>query len=142
MPRISDYDAVIVGSGIRADHWTKETLAFLERNAGELRKMKTALFVSCSMAERTETDIREKAKEAYLTKVAEMFCLSPISYGFFGGYLNMGQSHGFLADLIVRVNRRNLHRHGLDTCGVTDHRDWAAIHTWTNELAKLLSNIS
>ena len=28
------YDLVIVGSGIRADKWTKETMRFLEKNPG------------------------------------------------------------------------------------------------------------
>src|SRR5512146_2628331 len=64
LSKISDYDAVIVGSGIRANQWTKNVLTFLEKNARDLRKKKTAFFVSCSVAERTETEIREKAKEA------------------------------------------------------------------------------
>ena len=138
VPRVADYDFIVVGSGIRADQWTKETLAFLKKNAIELRKKKTAMFVSCSMAERTETIVREKARETYLPKVVERFGLRPVSYGFFGGYMNMKKSHGFLADLVVRVNGRNLRRHGLDILGVTDNRDWIAIEAWTAEIIRAI----
>jgi menaquinone-dependent protoporphyrinogen oxidase len=138
--RVPDYDFIVVGSGIRADQWTKETLTFLKKNTEDLRKKKTALFVSCSMAERTETYVREKARRTYLQNVAERFTLKPFAYGFFGGYMNMKQSHGFLADLIVKVNGRNLRRHGLDTAGVTDNRDWTAIEAWTVEIVRAASN--
>jgi len=43
-----------VGSGLRADKWTKESIEFLEKNALVLRNKKTALFVSCSMADRKD----------------------------------------------------------------------------------------
>lgn len=82
------------------------------------------------MADRAEKDVREKARETYLIKVAERFELKPMAYGFFGGYMNMKQSHGLLADLIVKVNWRNLRKHGLNTTGVTDTRDWSAIEKW------------
>ncbi len=140
LPSVAAYDLVVVGSGIRADEWTKETLAFLAKNFKALRERKTALFVSCSMAEREESEAKEKAKEAYLLRVADRFGLQPVSCGFFGGYMDMKQSHGFLADMVVRVNGRNLRRHGLDTTGVTDKRDWAAIEAWTKDLVKAASD--
>jgi len=91
------------------------------------------------MAERKEKDVREAARETYLPKVAERFGLKPLSYEFFCGYINMKQSHGFLADLVVKVNWRNLSRHGLNTMGITDNRDWSAIENWTVEIAKVAS---
>ncbi len=139
VPLVASYDLIVVGSGIRADQWTKETLTFLQKNADALRAKMTAMFVSCSMAERKDPHVREEARETYLPKVAERFGLKPISYGFFCGIINMKQSHGLLADLVVKLNWRNLRRHGLDTMGVTDNRDWAAIETWANDLAKAAS---
>ena len=50
----------------------------------------------------------------------------------------MKKSHGFLADLVVRVNGRNLRRHGLDILGVTDNRDWIAIEAWTAEIIRAI----
>jgi menaquinone-dependent protoporphyrinogen oxidase len=134
--RVDPYDLVVVGSGIRADKWTKETLRFLEKNAPALSVKKTALFVSCLMAEREKEEAQEKAKKAYLVKIAEEYGLSPISYGFFGGYADFSKSHGLLVDIIVRVNRRNLLKNGLDTRKILDTRDWNKIGAWASELAR------
>jgi menaquinone-dependent protoporphyrinogen IX oxidase len=135
VPDAGGYDLVVVGSGVRADKWTKETLRFLEDNADTLRGKKTALFVSCQMADR-EGEAREKAERAYLWSVAERYGLQPISCGFFGGFLDFSKSHGLLVDIIVRVNRRNLRRNGLDTSKIYDTRDWRSIAAWGREVAE------
>ena len=139
IPSINAYDLIVVGSGIRADQWTKEALNFLERNAKTLKGKKTALFVSCQMADRKDEG-REKARESYLLQIAEKYGLTPISYGFFGGYVDFRKSHGLLVDIIVRVNGRNLRKNGLDTRKIHDTRDWNAIGAWAHEVAKAASN--
>ncbi len=141
IPNISNYNLIVVGSGIRADEWTKESLNFLEKNASVLREKKIALFVSCEMAT-AENNAADAARETYLIRVAEKYDLHPISYGFFGGLLDFGRSHGLLADIIVRLNGRNLRKHGLNTRGVTDKRNWQQIENWTIDIAKILSEKS
>ena len=138
LPNVDSYDLVVVGSGIRADRWTKETLNFLEKNSTKLRGKRMALFVSCQMADR-EKEAKDKAKDAYLLKVAERYGLSPVSYGFFGGFLDFKKSHGLLVDIIVRVNRGNLRKNGLDTTRVHDTRDWGKIEAWANGVANAAS---
>ena len=133
---ISLYDLVIVGSGMRADKWTNEALIFLEKNSPTLKTKKTALFVSCQMADRVEPEVRDKAKNQYLEKTAEQYELKPIGYGFFGGFLDFHHSHGLIVDIMVRVNRKSLAKNGLDTTKVRDTRDWAAIEAWAREIAK------
>jgi menaquinone-dependent protoporphyrinogen oxidase len=131
------YDLVVVGSGIRADSWTKEALQFLKENAPILRIRKTALFVSCQMADRKEEEAREKAKRKYLVKISEKYGLNPISYGFFGGFMDFSKSHGLLVDIMVRVNRMKLLRNGLDVRKVYNTRDWNKIEAWAHELARV-----
>ena len=133
---IEAYDLVLIGSGLRADKWTKESLEFLEKNATTLKNKKTALFVSCSMADRKDAGY-EVGKKRYLTDIATRYNLTPISMGYFGGLMDFSYSHGLLVDIIVRVNRRNLRKNGLDTAKVYDTRDWAAIEAWGRETAKL-----
>lgn len=82
----------IIGSGMRADKWTKETLVFIEKNATLLQNKKTALFVSCQMADREEPEIRDTAKKQYLQDTVEWYALKPIAYGFFGGFIDFSQS--------------------------------------------------
>jgi menaquinone-dependent protoporphyrinogen oxidase len=133
---IDDYSLVIVGSGLRADKWTKEAQSFLEKNAEYLKTKQTALFVSCSMADRKDAGY-EKGKKRYLDDIAAHYGLAPISLGYFGGLMDFSYSHGLLVDIIVRVNRRNLRKNGLDTARIHDTRDWAAIENWGREIAKL-----
>jgi len=59
---VSQYDLVIIGSGIRADKWTKEALNFIEKNIELLLTKKTALFVSCQMADGGK-ESQDKAKK-------------------------------------------------------------------------------
>ena len=133
---ISLYDLVIVGSGIRADKWTKETLNFMEKNVKLLKTKRTAMFVSCQMAD-GKKESQEKAKKLYLEKTAEQFGLKPLAFGLFGGFLDFSKSHGLFVDVLVRVNRRSLRKNGLDTKKVRDTRDWNTIEVWTREVAKL-----
>ncbi len=138
-PSAESYDLIIVGSGMRADKWTKEALAFLEKSSTILKNKKTALFVSCQMADRPEPAVREKAKKQYLEQTAQQFGLEPIAYGFFGGFLDFSHSHGLIVDVMVRVNRKSLRKNGLDTQKIYDTRDWKNIESWACELAKKLS---
>jgi menaquinone-dependent protoporphyrinogen oxidase len=132
--KLEPYDLIIIGSGMRADKWTKETLVFLEKNAKFLQNRKTALFVSCQMADREEPEIRDKAKKQYLQDTAERYALKPIAYGFFGGFIDFSQSHGLIVDVMVRVNRKSLRKNGLDTTKIHDTRDWNTIETWAREI--------
>ena len=47
---ISEFDLIIVGSGIQMGKWTKEPESFLKKFQNELSKKKVALFVSCGGA--------------------------------------------------------------------------------------------
>ena len=131
-----NYDLIIIGSGMRADKWTKETLAFMDKNSKLLKTKKTALFVSCQMADRIEPEVREKARKQYLQDTADHCGLKPICFGFFGGFLDFKDSHGLIVDIMVRVNRKSLRRNGLDTTKVHDTRNWNDIETWARETAK------
>jgi menaquinone-dependent protoporphyrinogen oxidase len=133
---ISLYDLVIFGSGIRADKWTKETLNFIKENAELLKTKRTAMFVSCQMAD-GKKESQEKAKKLYLEKTAEQFGLKPLAFGLFGGFLDFSKSHGLFVDVLVRVNRRSLRKNGLDTRKVRDTRNWNFIEVWACEVAKL-----
>ena len=135
LPDIARYDLVVVGSGIRADTWTKPVLIFLESNAEKLRNKKTALFVSCQMVERGE-EARQRTKKEYLLKVAEKYCLKPIAFGLFGGFVDFKKSHGIVVDVMVRVNRRKLLANGLDISKVHDTRNWDCIEARAKHVAR------
>jgi menaquinone-dependent protoporphyrinogen IX oxidase len=91
------------------------------------------------MADR-QGDAWTKAKDAYLLKISEKYGLSPVSYGFFGGILDFSRSHGFLIDILVKINGRRLKENGLDTGKICDTRDWGKIESWAFEVAEAASN--
>jgi menaquinone-dependent protoporphyrinogen IX oxidase len=133
---IDAYDLILVGSGLRADKWTKESEVFIQKNADALKTKKMALYVSCSMADRKDAGY-EVGKKRYLDDFAARYGLAPIAMGYFGGLMDFSYSHGLLVDIIVRVNRRNLRKNGLNTAQVHDTRDWTAIEAWSREVVKL-----
>jgi len=133
---IDAYDLIVIGSGLRADKWTKESIKFIENNLNALKTKKVALYVSCSMADRKDEGYTV-GKKRYLDDVAAKYNLAPIALGYFGGLMDFSYSHGLLVDIIVRINRRNLRKNGLDTTKVHDTRNWVAIEAWGKEVAKL-----
>jgi menaquinone-dependent protoporphyrinogen oxidase len=137
---LDSYDLFVVGSGIRNNKWTNEAINFLQKNAKLLQQKKTALFVSCQMADRQETDpLRIQSKKQYLDDTAEQYGLKPIIFGFFGGFLDFHKSHGLIVDVMVLVNRKSLKRDGLDTRKIYDTRDWGNIEVWASQLAAVAS---
>jgi menaquinone-dependent protoporphyrinogen oxidase len=132
---IDAYDLILVGSGLRADKWTKESEAFVAKNASAFKAKKLALYVAALWL--TAKTRLQRRQETYLDDFAAKYGLAPIALGYFGGLMDFSYSHGLLVDIIVRVNRRNLRKNGLDTASVHDTRDWAAIEAWGHEVAKI-----
>lgn len=129
---VSEYDLVIVGSGIRVGKWTKEAFGFLERHEAELSGKKVALFVSCGDVRDPEK--RDEAKENYLVKVAETYpSVKPVQLGLFGGVFNM-RKYGFGVKLLMKALTKDLKEQGVDLSEPYDFRDWEEIQKWTSGL--------
>jgi menaquinone-dependent protoporphyrinogen IX oxidase len=140
-PSIEPFSLVVVGSGVRADRWTKEAIQFIQRNVSQLRQKKSALFVSCQIADRKEGDpIKEKAKTKYLQQIAKDYDLQPIAFGLFGGFMDFHQSHGLIVDVMMKINRRKLEKGGLDQSKTLDTRNWTEIQAWARQVATLALN--
>ena len=89
---ISEYELIIVGSGIKIDRWTKEPETFLKKFKKELTKKNVAIFVSSAIhaiyAYEGNTKAMERASRKYLEEKAEKYSLNPISMAIFGGALS------------------------------------------------------
>jgi menaquinone-dependent protoporphyrinogen IX oxidase len=152
---ISDYDLIIVGSGMMIDRWTKEPEKFLQKFQKELIKKKVALFVSSGaqvMIEhekkfeefhpggKTTTLLGDeaigRARKKYLEEKAAKYGLQPVSLALFGGvwdYHHMPWWSGQATALA----KPKLEDAGIKESkpGVYDTRDWDAIRNWAKELA-------
>ncbi len=137
---ISEYELVIVGSGMRMGKWTDEAEDFLKNFRKELEQKKLAIFASTmktvSEREGKTEDVAQMRKAALEDKVAQ-YNLHPIALGFFGGVLDYNKM-GFLFKRSMGFLKPQLEKDGFKETepDLYDLRDWDEIRSWTKELAK------
>jgi menaquinone-dependent protoporphyrinogen IX oxidase len=105
---ITEYELVIVGSGIQIHKWTGEPEKFLKKFQKELAKKKVALFVCCGSAQPIDdkTDKAksiENARTKYLEEKAAKYNLQPIALGLFGGVYNFNNMPWFFRKTMSAV---------------------------------------
>jgi menaquinone-dependent protoporphyrinogen oxidase len=139
---ISEYELVVVGSGIRIGKWTKEPQKFLKKFQKELAKKKVALFVCCGAARPIDEDGKDEtkmheAKTKYLDEKAAKYNLQPVALGFFGGVYNFNRVsrlfRGFMASVKPQLEAAGVPE---TEPGLYDTRDINAIRGWAKELAQ------
>jgi menaquinone-dependent protoporphyrinogen oxidase len=139
---ITEYDLVIVGSGIQINHWTSEPEDFLKKFQKELAKKKVALYVCCGSASQTPAekekkhDAEEYGKRKYLQEKADKYHLQPIALGFFGGIYNYNQTPWWGKRFMEADRPRVAANYKETEPGIYDTRDLNAIRQWTKELAE------
>ena len=139
---ITEYELVLVGSGIKMGNWTKEPEEFLKKFHKELAKTKVALFVCCGSTEpldEKEDKIKsiEKARIQYLEEKAVEFNLQPIAFGLFGGVYDFNKLSWFLRKTMSGLKPK-LEEAGFKETkpGVYDGRDLNAIRSWAKGLVQ------
>jgi menaquinone-dependent protoporphyrinogen oxidase len=130
---ISEYDLIIVGSGMQMAKWTGAAQKFLEKFHKELSTKKVGLFVS-SGAQKSEEI--ENARRQYLEDKASKYGLHPISMAVFGGVSDFNKMN-FLFRKTLASLKPKLQEAGVKEVkpGLYDTRDWDAINTWAKEIA-------
>jgi menaquinone-dependent protoporphyrinogen oxidase len=140
---ITEFDLIIVGSGIQMGKWTGEPEDFLKKHQKELSRKKLVLFVSCGQANPlSEGEQRTKelndGKQKYLINKAAEYKLTPIALGYFGGCYNFNNMPWLFKKTLSSIKPK------LDAAGykqtqpdLYDLRDQTQIRTWTKELTKL-----
>ena len=138
---ISEFDLIIVGSGIQMGKWTSEPEEFIKKYQKELATKKLALFVSCGGANPlSEGEQKDKelnnAKTKYLEEKATELKVNPTALGFFGGCYDFNKMSWFFKKTLSSIKPK-LEGAGYkeSEAGVYDLRDLDAIHNWARELA-------
>ncbi|MCW4015523.1 MAG: flavodoxin domain-containing protein [Candidatus Bathyarchaeota archaeon] len=143
---ISDYELVVVGSGIKIKKWTKEPEKFLKKFQKELKNKKTAMFICCGakypLDEKADvkTEI-EYARTHHLEEKAAKYNLSPIAYGLFGGVYNFNKMGWFFRKTLSAV-KPQLEAAGVPETepGLYDTRDLNVIRSWAKDVAQKINN--
>jgi menaquinone-dependent protoporphyrinogen IX oxidase len=139
---ITEYELVVVGSGIQINKWTKEPEKFLKKFQKELAKKKVALFVCCGSTEPLD-DKTDKAKSIetartkYLEEKAAKYNLQPLALGLFGGVYNFNNVPWLFGKFMQAV-KPQLEAVGVPETepGLYDTRDINAIRNWAKEVAQ------
>jgi menaquinone-dependent protoporphyrinogen oxidase len=137
---ISEYDLVIVGSGIRMAKWTGAAEKFLKKFQKALSSKKVAIFVSSAAQALIEYEKQneeiEKARKQYLEDKATKYNLHPISMVIFGGVWDFNKIF-FLLRKALASSKQKIEEAGFTEIkpGLYDTRDWDSIRTWAKEIA-------
>jgi len=130
---IAKYDAIIVGSSVRADRPLANVRDFFARYRYILPEKKIALFAVCLTAK--DAKGREKVEMEYISQITNKYPkLEPVKIGAFGGKIDFDKLNPVMKELMVHV----LEKTGIPTTGSVDTRDWAYIHKWALDLRKEL----
>jgi menaquinone-dependent protoporphyrinogen oxidase len=138
---ISEFELVVVGSGIACNKWVNEVEDFLKKFQKELAYKKLALFVSSvkSIAEKEgNSEEVSKMRKAALDDKVTKHHLKPITLGFFGGIIDFNRM-GFLTRKGMEAAfKLPLQKYGFKETepGAYDLHDWDEIHNWTKKLAE------
>ena len=137
---ISQFELVIVGSGMKMNMWTSKAKAFLNKFSSELKRKKVALFVSSGgralMEYKGEHDEIDRISKKYLEDKASKYGLNPISMAMFGGIWDYNQM-GKIYRKALDAEKENFIPAGFKETepGVYDSRNWDEIRKWAKGLA-------
>lgn len=137
---ISDYELVVVGSGVACGRWVNEAEDFLKKFQRDLEHKKLALFVSSvsPIAEREgNTEEVAKTRKVALDDKVSKYRLKPVSLGFFGGVIDFNRMSFLTRKGMEAAFKSPLQKHGFKETesGAFDLRDWDEIRSWAKELA-------
>jgi menaquinone-dependent protoporphyrinogen oxidase len=136
---ISEYELIVVGSGLQLDKWTAEAEDFLKRFRKDLAQRKVAIFVSSAFVplyrKQGKTAEVERARKKYLEEKAANYSLKPIAMEIFGGVLDFNKM-GFLARKTLGWVKSSFEAAGYKETKpcVYDTRDWNEIKDWARKL--------
>lgn len=136
---ISEYDLIIVGSGMGNCRWVSEAEDFLKNFRKDFEGKKLALFVSTMILfferEGKMDDVAKTRKVALENKVAK-YSLKPIASGLFGGVIDYNKM-GFITRKGMEFFKPQLEKGGFKKVApnVYDLRNWDEIRNWAKELS-------
>jgi menaquinone-dependent protoporphyrinogen oxidase len=125
-PEPAGYDAVVIGSGVRAGNWHAPVKKWVTKNASALKGMKVAFFTACL----TMASEPEKADEvrAYTDPLIAETGVEPVDIGLFAGMCEL-KKFSFVERTVMKMMK----------APEGDFRDWAKVEAWAGEVAPKLS---
>ncbi len=121
-PAVQDYQAVVVGSAIRAGKWLSAATRFVQTHQPTLSRIPTAYFTCCMTLCQDTEENRQKAL-GYMDPVRSI--VTPVAVGAFAGKLDYSKL-SFLDGTMMKVMGGGAPE--------GDFRPWEAIRAWAGGL--------
>lgn len=129
--RVSDYDAVVVGSAVRRARWLPEAVDFVQSFRDVLAERPVAYFLTC-LALYQDTPESRRTAAGYMTPVLEAVPkVVPRGVGLFAGVLDYPQ-YNFVMRMVMK---RKMEKLGVPE---GDHRNWTRIRAWAEILIPVI----
>ena len=93
-PNLADFDAVVIGSNVRANKIHKKVKEFFAENRETLAKMRYALYICCCMSDQAEFYFKKNYDAALMDGALACLC--------FGGEMKMERQQG-IDKLIMKI---------------------------------------
>ncbi len=120
-----DYDAVVVGSGVRMSQWHEPARTWVATHAQQLDAMPVAFYtVNLTMAKEPE---RADEVRTWTDQLIESTGVKPLDVGLFAGW-NEPKEFSFLERTILKAMK----------APQGDFRDWASIDSWADDVSTKL----
>ncbi|MFW9906256.1 MAG: flavodoxin domain-containing protein [Candidatus Thorarchaeota archaeon] len=140
-PTITEYFAVLIGSGIRITRWTKEAKKFLENNVKAINEKKILTGVFLCSGEASNPEKRSEVIEKYLVDVFTEFGLNlgeNVLYDAFGGVFDLSKTSN-----LNWMNKRMLKMAANEDPNIVlnerkDYRDWDQINAFLDTFMRRL----
>jgi menaquinone-dependent protoporphyrinogen oxidase len=127
---LNPYQAVVAGSAINAGAWLPEAMQFLQAYRNELRQKPFAAFLVCMTLTMKNGEQYRSQVSTWLEPVRAQ--VRPLREGLFAGALDIRKIPSRSDRMKFRISvMTGVWKEG-------DHRDWKAIHTWSESLAPQL----
>ena len=127
---LASYKAVVAGSAIHGQKWLPEAMQFLREHQAELSDKPFAAFMVCITLSMASADQYKEGLKGWMSPVRDL--VHPISEGYFAGALDFSKLPLTFNTLAMRfVVLLGVWKKG-------DHRNWAAIHAWAENLPSRL----
>lgn len=126
-PKLTDYDAVILGSAVRIGNWLPEMVDFVKQNQTALGNRPVALF-TVHMLNLGPDETSQAARRAYLNSVRPL--LTPVDEAFFAGKIDL-DTLSFVDRLMVKMVGAAQKNSPLG-----DLRNWSEIQAWSSGIFK------
>ena len=133
-PPLDQFDAVLVGSGIKMGKWTKEAKNFIKKNVKVLKE-KSFLAVFVSSGEASDPEKYLEAKEKYVQKLITDLSLdlNKVMHEAFGGVFDMSSTSRMGRLDKIFSNAAAKEDENITENKYNDLRDWDQIQSFANE---------